>query len=324
MLIQTLCQSFAVFIAIRAAKYLRQSYVKIGDPHFVGGGTNLIASDDQFKGIMQQAFETPGKRLPLLGVVAQRNLLDFAQQVHDTLLFSERLDAVIGAEKVGDQYPVEQRAENFLDHRPSSGWSQHVVSQYLACETPDPGRAASDAPAAFVHVEHGGELGRFCQLFINRHEKLGQPLPIQYQTAGGNLKAAKGVKPSADISGGHAESIVQVSRQQREAQSQSGIRQSLGQWRFYFGSTRQAVIFIDHMFRYCRPNRRNILNNPAVSAARFSQACRAAFGTLRESVLDGLVDFVRGGAASTWVSLLAAGFAAMSRTGRLDVCGLHS
>ncbi len=49
--------------------------MKIGDTLFVCGHADLIASDDEFKGLVHQAFETAGKGLPLLGVLCRETCL---------------------------------------------------------------------------------------------------------------------------------------------------------------------------------------------------------------------------------------------------------
>ncbi|MGA2261994.1 MAG: hypothetical protein ABSH28_11215, partial [Acidobacteriota bacterium] len=115
MLSQTLRQSIAIFIPVGASENICQSPVKIGDTPVIRGISKLIAVDYQFKGFPHQTPEAPGKELPLPGVIAQRNLLDLAQQVDDTLLLGERLDPVIGAEEVGDQDSIEEFAQNLFD-----------------------------------------------------------------------------------------------------------------------------------------------------------------------------------------------------------------
>jgi len=160
-------------------------------------------------------------------MVAQRNLLDLAKQMNDALLLGERLDAVLGAEKVGDQYSFEQGAENLFHHLGSARWRQHIVGQGCIRETPDPSRAARDTPAALICVEQCGKPRSFPQPFINGDKDFGQPLPIQRRAAGGDLKLAEGAEPGADVSGRHAQRIMKEGRKKRKIQSQSGLVQCL-------------------------------------------------------------------------------------------------
>ena len=306
---QTLCESVAVLVPIGDAENVRQPNMKVGNTVLVFALSDFIPVNDQLESFMHQTFEAASKELPLFGAIAQRNLFDLAQQMDDTLLLSERLDPIVGAKEIGDQDPFEEGTKDLFNDRAGPGRSQYVVGQGFARETPDPSGAARDAPAAFVHVEHSGEPCGLAQLVIDRSEELSQPLPIQHQTAGGDLKSTEGSKPGTDVPGRHAEGIVQVSRKQREAKTQGCLRQGLGHRRFNFGSTRRAAVFIDHVLRNGGLHRRDVLDDLAVFAAGFAQRVVTS-GAFRELVLNNLIYTHRSWAACTGMSFLATGPAA--------------
>jgi hypothetical protein len=168
---QTLGQPFAVLIQIGGAKDVCQPHVKVGNALLVFALSELIPVDDQLDRFVHQTFETPCKERPLLGAIPQRHLLDLAQQMDDTLLLGERLDAVVGAEEVGDQDSFEKGTEHFLHHRTGPGGRQYVIGQNLARKAPDPGGAAAYAPAAFICVEDGREPCGFAQILIDGHKQ---------------------------------------------------------------------------------------------------------------------------------------------------------
>ena len=319
---QTLCQPFAVLIAMGAAKDVGQAQMEIGNPSLIGWLSQLFAIDDQLQGFVHQAFQPSGKKLPLAGVIAQRDLLDLAQQMDDTLLLGERLDAIVGAEKVGDQDPLEKSAEDLLDDRAGSGRCQDIVGQGLVRKAPEPGQPASDAPAALVGVEHRREPCGLAQALIDRHEKFGQSLPIQHQPAGCDLKLAESSKPGTDVAGCHAEGVVQVRRQQRQPQAQRGPGQCRRHGRFHLGSTRGAVVFKEDMLGNFGLDGRDVLDDLAVFAAGFTDGIMAN-RALGELVLYDPIDVRGSRAVGARVSILAAGFAAPFRNRWLAVGRLH-
>ena len=288
MLSQTLGQSFAVFVTVATTKYICQAHMK---------------------GVVHQAFEAPGKGFPFLRVVAQRNLLDLAQQVHDTLLLGKRPEAIVGAEEVGDQDTVEKRTQDLLDYGSSPRRSQDIVGQSFAGETPDPSGSTSDAPTAFVHVEHGQVFRLLSQKLIGRNKQLCQPLPVEDQAPRCDLELAKGSQPSTDVASGHAQAVMQIGRQQRKPQSHGSSGKRLGQGCRYFPSARSAAVFIDDMLSDHGPDLGDILNNPNVLAARLANRIltERAFA---QPMLHGFINLDWNRTPATTVAILATWLAA--------------
>ena len=104
---KTFRQSFGICIPIAVPENVRQANMQIGDAAIIGNPTNAFAINHKIQRLVDQPLEPSCKALPFGGTIAQRYLLDFSQQVYDTLLLGKRLDSIIGGEKVGDQNSLE-------------------------------------------------------------------------------------------------------------------------------------------------------------------------------------------------------------------------
>ena len=319
---ETLRESFRVRVSVSDPEDVRQAYVQIGDLAFIDFFAEPFAVDHELKRFTDQPLEPSSKSLPLGRVVAQGHLLDLPQQMHDTLLLGERLDAVIGAEEVRDQDPVEYFAEHLLDYRAGPGWRKDVIGQASAGEAPQPGRAAQYPPAALVDVQDGGELRRFRQVVVHGLENRRQALPLQNQTARSDRELAKGAQPGADIARRHAQGVVQEGGKQCKAHAQRRSRQCIGHRRRYFPSARGAVVFVDDMFGHRGLRRRDVFDNPDMFAARLSYRALTV-GTFAQLVLHGPIDVDRSGPPGTGMPVLTAGLAATFTRGRLAVNRPH-
>ena len=285
------------------------------------GEVRALAQTDA---VADQPAELFGEGLPLGRFVVRVDLLQFAQQMHEAILPVGRLDGLVRRPEIMDERSGEGLAEEFPQGRTAPAAIDHVVTDRVVGEAPQPMRLPLDPPARLVGVQNGGFLRFFSDLFVPIGQDGGQSPPGVDQSAGREPGLQVIRENLDDLRNRDAQSVVKPTGQTDDVVSQGRPGHGVGHDGFDVFFAIGAIIAVEGVFGDHRGDLfGNVLDDPRATAGATLQSS-AAIGTAFQSMLAVFVDALRCGASRPGMSLLGSRLFASCGRGRFGIHGNHA
>jgi hypothetical protein len=102
-----------------------------------------------------------------------------------SLLLGRSCYDAIGREKIGDEDPVKDLAEDLVDNRGAAAWLDKLEAKMLVAKAPQPGGKPPDTPARLVNMEIGAHPGLLLNVLVDWCKDFDQAVRDLDQGTGG-------------------------------------------------------------------------------------------------------------------------------------------